>query len=208
MREAIITGQFSPGSSVSVRKLASEYGVSAMPARETIRQLVAMGALEMTGTRRITLATMSQEKLAEIRLARLALEPLLAVKAWEKVSNSPRAKKRLVDRMTQCDNELDVAIASGHATDYARANSEFHFALYRASEASVMLGLVESLWMQFGPFMRVVVGRLGTSWFKDDQHKHAIKAIQDDDPVRVKQAISDDIGDGMARISEIDCNSL
>lgn len=208
VREAIISGQFSPGSTISVRKLASEYGVSAMPAREAIRRLVAMGALEMTDTRRITLATMSQEKLAEIRVARLALEPELAVKAWEKVSGRPRAKKRLIDLMTRCDTQLDVAITSGDATDYARHNSEFHFALYRASEASVMLGLVESLWMQFGPFMRVVIGRMGTAWFKDDKHKDAIDAIRDDDPVRLKQAIRDDIGDGMTSISEVDFSSL
>ena len=53
-----------------------------MPAREAIRRLVAMGALEMTDTRRITLATMSQKKLAEIRVARLALEPVWRSKHW------------------------------------------------------------------------------------------------------------------------------
>jgi len=208
VREAIISGQFSPGSTISVRKLASEYGVSAMPAREAIRRLVAMGALEMTDTRRITLATMSQEKLAEIRLARLALEPVLAVKALERVAGVARAKKRLIDTLTQCDTDLDVAISSGDATDYARCNSEFHFALYRASEASVMLALVESLWMQFGPFMRVVIGRKGTAWFKDDKHKEAIAAICDEDPMRLKQAISEDIGDGMMSISEVDFDTI
>lgn len=208
VREAIISGQFSPGSTISVRKLASEYGVSAMPAREAIRRLVAMGALEMTDTRRITLATMSQKKLAEIRLARLALEPVLAVKALEHVTGSARAKKRLIDELTRCDTDLDAAISSGDATDYARFNSEFHFALYRVSEASVILGLVESLWMQFGPFMRVVIGRMGTAWFKDDKHKEAIAAIRDEDPGRLQQAISADIGDGMTSISEVDFDSI
>lgn len=208
VREAIISGQFSPGSAISVRKLASEYGVSAMPAREAIRRLVAMGALEMTDTRRITLATMSQDKLAEIGIARLALEPVLAMKASEKVSGSHRAKKRLIDLLTHCDNELDVAIESGDATDYARHNSEFHFALYRASEANVMLSLVESLWMQFGPFMRVVIGRKGTSWFKDDKHKAAIEAIRADDSVLLRQAIYEDISDGLKSISEVDFSSI
>ena len=200
LREAIISGKFSPGSTISVRKLATEYKVSAMPAREAIRRLVAIGALEMTDTRRIKLASMSSEKLEEIRIARLALEPLLAVKAWEKVRSNARLKKRLIDTMTSADNAMDIAIERGDATSYARCNSDFHFALYRSSEATVMLGLVESLWLQFGPYMRLVIGQLGTSWLKDDKHKRAIEAILTDDPDRLHEAISADIAEGLANI--------
>ncbi|MEO0589800.1 MAG: GntR family transcriptional regulator [Pseudomonadota bacterium] len=202
LREAIISGKFSPGSTISVRKLATEYNVSAMPAREAIRRLVAIGALEMTDTRRIKLASMSSGKLEEIRIARLALEPLLAVKAWEKVRANPRLKKRLVEAMTASDTAMDAAIESGDATSYARCNSDFHFTLYRASEAFVLLGLVESLWLQFGPYMRIVIGQLGTSWLKDDKHKRAIEAIQNDDPDRLRDAISADIAEGLANINE------
>ena len=206
--QAIISGQFSPRSTISVRKLASEYGVSAMPAREAIRRLVAMGALEMTDTRRITLAKMSEAKLQEIRVARLALEPFLAVKAWEAVSMSARAKKRLIDQLVKCDTEMDAAIKSGDVSSYARCNSDFHFSLYRASEASVVLGLVESLWLQFGPFMRVVIGRLGTAWLKDDKHKDAIAALRNDDPALLESAITADISEGMDNISEADFQSV
>jgi len=202
LREAIIAGQFAPGSTISVRKLAAEYDVSAMPAREAIRRLVAMGALEMTETRRIKLASMSHDKLEEIRIARLALEPLLAAKACEKVAKRAREKKRLIEAITRYDNEMDAAIESGDATNYARCNSEFHFTLYRASEAPVLLALVESLWLQFGPFMRVVIGRLGTGWVKDDKHKNAIAALQDNDSQRLMQAISEDISDGIKTISK------
>ena len=46
LREALITGQLAPGRALSVRRLASEFDVSAMPAREAIRRLVAVGALQ------------------------------------------------------------------------------------------------------------------------------------------------------------------
>ncbi|MEL6244138.1 MAG: GntR family transcriptional regulator [Pseudomonadota bacterium] len=206
--QAIISGQFSPDSTISVRKLASEYGVSAMPAREAIRRLVAMGALEMTDTRRITLAKMSESKMSEIRVARLALEPFLAVKAWETVSTSARAKKRLVEQLVKHDADIDAAINSGDVSSYARSNSAFHFSLYRASEASVVLGLVESLWLQFGPFMRVVIGRLGTAWLKDDKHKDAVAALRNDDPALLESAITADISEGMDKISEADFQSV
>ena len=43
LREALIAGHLEPGRSLSVRSLAAEFGVSAMPAREAIRQLAAQG---------------------------------------------------------------------------------------------------------------------------------------------------------------------
>lgn len=181
--------------------------MSAMPAREAMRRLVATGALEMTDTRRIKLARMSQAKLLEIRVARLALEPFLAVKALETVSTSARAKKRLIDKLVKYDTEMDAAIVSGDVSSYARCNSEFHFSLYRASDATVALGLVESLWLQFGPFIRVVIGRLGTASLKDDKHKNAILALRDNDPKRLEKAITADISDGMDNISEADFQS-
>lgn len=203
VREAIISGQFSPGDAISVRKLASQYGVSAMPAREAIRRLVAMGALEMTETRRITLASMSQKKLSEIRRGRLALEPMLAIEALKQVQTNAKNKRLLIEKLTRLDDELDLAIESGDASAYARKNSEFHFLLYRASESDVILGLVESLWLQFGPIMRVIIGRSGTAWFEDDKHKKAVDAIRDGDPKTLGLAITEDITDGLDKVDEL-----
>ena len=51
-------------------------------------------------------------------------------------------------------------------------NQEFHFALYTARPQPVFMPMIESLWLQFGPFMRTVVGRWGTSQVVD-QHQQA-----------------------------------
>lgn len=204
LRELIISGQFAPGSTISVRRLASEFGVSAMPARDAIRRMIAIGALETTQTRRVTIATMSAEKLAEIKLARLALEPKLASKALENVRARPRQKKQLLDALKQADAEIDKAIKRGDAADYARFNSDFHFTLYHAAQSTVLMTMVESLWLQFGPFMRVVVGRLGTSWIEEDRHKEAIAALRDNRPEDLEKAVYADISDGLNNISEFD----
>lgn len=200
LRKALIAGQLEPGMSVSVRGLAAQFGVSAMPAREAISRLAALGALELTPTRRVTTAHMTPAKIEELTIARTALEPPLAVRALRRLSGRGREREKLINALSHIDSEMDEAIAKGDIDLYARTNSEFHFTLYEAANAPVILGLVESLWLQIGPFMRVVIGRLGTTSL-DDQHKEAIEALRADNAAKLEEAIRLDLLEGMANIA-------
>ncbi|MEX6634437.1 GntR family transcriptional regulator [Hyphococcus lacteus] len=203
LRRAIISGQLEPGRTLSVRGLAAEFGVSTMPAREAIRQLVALGALELTETRRVSVAQMNEDKLSEISEARLALEPELAARVLTQLKRQSAAREKLAIKLSKIDATLDRAIERGDSAAYARYNSEFHFKLYEAAKSPVYLGLVESLWLQIGPFMRVVIGRLGTSSLVD-QHKEAVSALRADDVTKLTKAIRNDILEGMTNIARTD----
>lgn len=195
-----MAGELAPGRAISVRRLAAEFDVSAMPAREAIRRLVAVGALELTATRRVMVSQMTKEKLSEIKTARLALEPLLATRALSRLSGKARERNKLVRQLQKHDDQLDSAIREGDVRGYSRFNRQFHFELYTASDAAVMLGLVESLWLQIGPFMRQVVGRLGTSCLIDDKHKDIILAVKNADGETLASAVAADVEQGMNTI--------
>lgn len=199
LRRAIIDGQLEPGRALSVRILAAQFSISAMPAREAIRRLVALGALEMTKTRRITVARLTSRKADELTEARTLIEPRLAVRALRKTEESAKARQALVARLSRIDAKLDAAIDRGDVAAYSKSNSDFHFALYAAAEAPVLLGVAESLWLQIGPFMRVVVQRLGASTMVD-QHKEAIDALAAGDAKKLEKAVRLDILEGMTRI--------
>lgn len=201
LREALIAGQLAPGRALSVRRLAAEFDVSAMPAREAIRRLVAMGALELTPTRRVMIARMTETKLEEIRMARLALEPEICVSALRAVAGRPRQVNKLVRDLVKTDEAMDVSIIDGDVVAYSRHNRDFHYALYRAANSPVILSLIESLWLQFGPHMRQILGRLGTSCLKDDLHKDIVAAIQANDADALRAAMHADIDLGMNTIS-------
>ncbi|WP_262695591.1 GntR family transcriptional regulator [Kordiimonas aquimaris] len=207
LREALMAGELVPGRAISMRRLAAEFEVSAMPAREAIRRLVALGALELTPTRRVMISRMTKERLLEIKAARLALEPLLAEAALANVAKRVREKNKVIRSLEQSDALLDEAIRKGDVLGYSRFNRDFHFELYKASDATVILGLVESLWLQFGPFMRQVIGRLGTSCLIDDKHKEAVRAFKECDAERLKSAIMADIEHGMNTIDVEDAES-
>lgn len=201
LRKAIIAGQLEPGMSLSVRGLAAQFGVSAMPARDAIRRLAALGALEFTPTRRVTVARMTPAKIEELTVARTRLEPALSARALGRLKGRPRDRDKLIAALARVDADMDDAIAKGDVGLYARTNSDFHFTLYEAAQSPVILGLVESLWLQVGPFMRVVIGRLGTSSLID-QHKEAIDALRDEDAAKLEEAIRLDILEGMTNITK------
>lgn len=190
---AIITGNLEPGKVLTIRGLAEQLGCSSMPVREAVRRLVALGALEMQSTRRISVAPMTKERFEEIWAARVLLEPEIAARAIK------HSTKSLVKELERVDGELAKVIESGDPDAYSLKNWEFHFTLYRASECPILLRLIESVWLQFGPFQRMVTGRLGTSYLVD-QHQAAIKALKDKDEPALREAIRLDIQDGMERI--------
>lgn len=190
---AIITGHFEPGKALTIRGMAQQLGCSPMPVREAVRRLVALGALEIQSTRRISVARMTEGRFHEILSARTLLEPEIAARAL------PHVDKALINDIERIDNQLDEAINDGNADKYSLKNWEFHFTLYRASECPIILRLIESIWLQFGPFMRLVSGRLGTTYLVD-QHVKAIEALKNNDEAALREAIRLDIKDGMERI--------
>lgn len=190
---AIITGGLEPGKVLTIRGLAEQMGCSPMPVREAVRRLVALGALEMRNTRRISVAPMTQARFEEIWSARVLLEPEIAARALA------HSDKSLIRKLEEIDQELSEAINRGDPDTYSLKNWEFHFTLYRASACPIILRLIESVWLQFGPFQRMVTGRLGTSYLVD-QHEKAIEALKKKDETALREAIRLDIQDGMERI--------
>ncbi len=195
LRERILFGGFLPGGSVTLRGLAEGLGVSPMPVRDAVRRLTAERALVMLDNRRVLVAPMTREKFDQILYARSALEGELAARALANI------KKADIEEIVRIDDRVDQAMADGDVPGYMRANYEFHFSIYERARADVLVGLVESIWMQFGPFMRMAYGRFGTSKL-EDHHEAAILAMRRADASALRAAISADIGQGMAFIGE------
>ena len=190
LRQRMLTGKIVPGVSLSTRSLALEMGVSQMPIRDALSRLAAEGAVQIRSKRRIEVAPMSAERFADILSCRLLLEPEAAVLAL------PHISPALTRQLREIDAALDASIESGDVLAYMENNFRFHFAIYRANDRPVLNRLIESLWLQFGPFMRVVTGRLGTANLVD-QHRHAVQAIADGNAAELREAIAADITDGM-----------
>lgn len=195
LREQILYGGIKPGSAVTLRGLADELGVSPMPVREAVRRLIAERALLLQDNRRVLVPPMTRDTFDQILFARRALEPELAARALAKLT------KRDIAAIQATDNAIDTAMRAGDTEGYMRANHHFHFSIYRRSEAWTLVALVDSIWLQFGPFMRMAYGRIGTSTI-EDHHEFALAAMRKGDAEGLRAAIEADIGQGMGFIGE------
>ncbi|MEO8927498.1 MAG: GntR family transcriptional regulator [Caulobacteraceae bacterium] len=193
LRRRMITGRVAPGVGLSTRGLALEMGVSQMPVRDALSRLAAEGAVEIRSKRKIEVPAMNEARFTDLLECRLLLEPEAA--AWALPHIDPVRLRRL----REIDSQLDGAIESGDVIAYMECNFAFHFNIYRASPRSTLNRLIETLWLQFGPFMRVVYGRYGTANLVD-QHRIALDAIEARDEAGLRRAIASDIADGMGLI--------
>jgi len=184
-----------PGGSLSTRGLAQELGVSQMPVREALSRLAAEGAVEIRSKRRIVVPPMTAERFADLLHCRELLEPEAAAMAL------PYIDAARLKRLRAIDDALGVALRTGDVQSYMERNFEFHFTIYRAPPRTTIVRLIETLWLQFGPHMRVVYGRFGTANLVD-QHQVALRAIRERNATRLKRAIRADIRDGMGLIGK------
>lgn len=190
LREQLIIGNFHPGKSMSLRGISDMLGVGVMPCREAIRRLAAENALEVQQNRRVCVPHLTVARFEELMSARLALEPLCAKRAL------PHVDAERLERMIAHDDTMNRNYKSGSADVYMLANYNFHFELYRAGASEVLVPLLESVWVQFGPFMRTIYDVVeGTAII--DKHKMAIEAIRRSDAEALRTAIEADILDGM-----------
>ncbi len=193
LRERLITGKILPGVGLSTRGLALELGVSQMPVRDSMNRLAADGAVQIRSKRRIEATAMSAERFDDLLACRLLLEPEAAVLAL------PHVTPAFVKRLRAIDAALDRAIETGDVLAYMENNYAFHFAIYGANGRPTLNRLIQTLWLQFGPYMRVVYGRYGTADLVD-QHRIAIDAIAAGDAEALRAAMASDIADGMGLI--------
>ena len=187
LRRALMAGKLPPGEAVSIRALAEEFGTSVIPVRDALKRLVVEGALSVLPNRTVVVSRMTRRRFQEILNVRLSVETMLARQAAERVRPDDVAE---LDRI----NEKMQAAVGADVQDYLLANQNFHFRLYSVAQSTVMLPIVESLWLQVGPFLNGVFTAAGTSRAKD-AHADVLKALRRYDPVAVAAAISRDLAD-------------
>jgi DNA-binding GntR family transcriptional regulator len=195
LRDMILFGHLAPGAPVTIQGLITELDAGMTPVREAIRRLTAEGALLPQGNRRVAVPELSPELLEQVAFARLAIEPKLAELA------AARLTPAQIDRLEAIDGAVNRAIEAGKLPDYLAANHAFHFALYEAAEAPVLLDLARSLWLRAGPSLRAVIDRYGRE-AAPDLHREALAAMRAGDAKGLARAIEQDIQQGVDHIRQ------
>ena len=197
LSEALIQGQIPPLKPVSLRTLAQNLGVSPMPVREAVRRLIAEKALELQpSNKRLRVPDLTEKRLMQLMKARQWVEPELAFLA------TPSVTRDVIRRLREDDQAVMSALAKGDVSAYMQANQDFHFSIYRLADADLFYNMARTLWLQVGPFMRVVFGRMGTVHLPKDHHQDMIRALEEGDAETVRSSMAADIHEGMELMLE------
>lgn len=195
LRDMILYGQLAPGQPVTIQGLIADLGAGMTPVREAIRRLATEGALLPQGNRRVSVPRLTASDLDQIAFARLAIEPRLAQLAAQ------HASPALLAHLEELDDEVDRTVSVGDVGGYLTSNHAFHFALYGAAGAGVLLDMAQSLWLRFGPSLRVVTGLSGRASLPDS-HKDIITALRAGDGAAAAAAMTRDIELGLGHVRD------
>jgi DNA-binding GntR family transcriptional regulator len=189
----LISGQLEPGQKLTSRKLAKELGTSDMPVRSALTRLQALRALRSLPNGSAEVPEMTRQAFSQLMDARTVVEGGATARAAKQINgNNMRVIRRLSTELTQ-------AAEAGDIGGYLAANYNFKFAIYRHCNNEAMIFLIETLWMQVGPFLR----RFGEGFegnlagiLEIDYHEDTLHALDAGDAERAAKAIVNDIEAG------------
>ncbi|NVO21983.1 GntR family transcriptional regulator [Donghicola sp. C2-DW-16] len=190
LRTRIMHGELRPGEALTLRGIGKEFGVSMTPAREALRRLVAEGALTLSASGRVATPELSNDRIEELAALRALLEVELASRAL------PRAHMALIDRLESIHANVSLSVKKHDAVGYIRTNLEFHRTLYLRAQAPAMLAMTETVWLQLGPTMRALYGRLNRTE-PPIHHRHIIAALKAGDEPGLRLAVRSDVTHGL-----------
>lgn len=191
LREALFTGMFAPGQSLTIRGLAETLGTSPMPVRESLQRLVAEHALVQMPNRTFRVTPFSPEMFRELVRVRMTVEGFAAAEAARRAT--PKQIARLAELNANMSGALDDDVPSRVMT----SNRDFHFALYEMTEMPQLLDIINGLWLRAGPYLMNAHKSLQEprSFFRSGVrfHLRVIDACARRDPKRAARALACDI---------------
>ncbi|TWP32962.1 GntR family transcriptional regulator [Leekyejoonella antrihumi] len=139
--ELIVDGQVTPGSPLRLQELADSIGTSMMPVRQALRQLEAVGVVEIIPNKGAQVRPISTEDLLDTYRTRIALEGILCHRAAENFT--PADKERAMSAL----EEQRAALQDDDHSAARGAHREFHYAIYRAAGTPWLLRSIEPTWL-------------------------------------------------------------
>ena len=136
IRREIVSGAIVPGARLVERNLAAELGVSRVPVREALRDLVAEGYAVDRATRGIAVRDYPAAEIDELFDIREALEGVLLHRALADLSESGETKLR------ECLDDARCALDAGDQVAAVSANARFHEVLAEVAAGPTLRGML------------------------------------------------------------------
>jgi len=172
LREAIISGQLSPGARMMEVQLAEEMGVSRTPVREAIRKLELEGFVVMIPRKGAYVASISFKDIADVFEIRAALESLACGLAAERITEEEI--EELERTLVQVNN-----VEHDNINGLVEQDTDFHDIIYKASRNTRLIQIINNLREQIQRFRTASLAIPGRMKVAIDEHKKMVEAISE-----------------------------
>ena len=185
MRYGLMSGLFVPGQVLSLRKLAAEFGTSPMPIRECVGRLLAANALEEMPNGSIRIPLLDLDSIKDLFELRVRVEGMAVRNA------TPKVTATVLQQLGVLNQKIRQAHDAGAMGRLLAANQEFHFHLYSLTESTILLQIIEGLWLRSGPTMYFALGTPGL--WDSSSHVDILDALRRGDAKQAEEAMARDI---------------
>jgi DNA-binding GntR family transcriptional regulator len=145
--QEILTGEYAPGARIVETRVARELGTSQAPVREALRDLEALGVVELSAFRGARVRHPSQAELLEAYEIRAELESLGARLALPRMSDAD------FEELQGCVDQMREAAEAGDAHAEAVVDVAFHGRVIEIAGNKTL----ERLWRQLEPLSRTYI---------------------------------------------------
>ncbi len=187
LREKIINAEILPGETITMRELASIFGVSLMPVREALWQLESEKVIVIESNRSIHVSSLNLQDISDIFNIRIALEVMAAKRACQLRPESilGKAEHYLNGMRKNLDNPKQ----------YLFNNSQFHFTIYSCSNSPILIQQINSLWARIGPYLSIQYAKGGNIGAAMNCHEGMYEALCKRDKTKMVKFLRKDLED-------------
>jgi DNA-binding GntR family transcriptional regulator len=167
LRHEILRGGLEPGLPLRQDEIAARHGVSKIPVREALLQLVAEGLVTLQPNRGFTVSQLRPQEAEEILEIRAVLECQAVRIAMPHITEADLARAAAI---------LDQAEGTGALDRWSDLNWEFHAALYGPAQRKRLLDLIRQVSYPTDRYIRVLIANANYRGRAEREHRAILAA--------------------------------
>ncbi len=192
----ILSGELKPGSELAEVDLSEKYGVSRGPIREALRQLSAVGLVQLTPRRPAIVRVFSKKEFLDGYQLREVLEALAVQLAV------PRLTATDIDFLVKCTNQMENATQSDDVVKYFESNNTFHRIFIDKCGNAQLREFYDQVTKPMSRYQRWTVQLRGDMRSSLDEHSRVVDAVRSGNAELAAKLMTDHIHVPLARLEE------
>ena len=172
LEEAILTGEYKRGESLTEMSLSKKLEVSRTPIRSALHRLSEEGLVEIKPNRGAIVVGVSDDDLVDTYKIRMRLEGLASSMAAERMDDDAKARLEEIVELSE------FYLAKGDVDKLKELDTDFHLVIYQASGNRTLSKILTELHRNIRSYRRIaltVPGRLERSI---EEHRDILDAIK------------------------------